>query len=262
MRRSDQNSGSSRSVTRAQIACSLGALALWGTAVHAADPLAGSELAKSDQQVLADRVGAAEAKLQADPQNAQLKLALAKLLYFQGVADGGEPARRSEEMLLALRDGPDASAMNKPVLEVYLGSLTLLRAARTLAIWNKASLADEGLAMMDKAVAMSPDNPEIVFIRGVSTYHLPFFFGRAKQSAADFAWLAPRAGKAFEEGTLDAMLATAALYHHGLCVIDSDKNAAITAWREAATLGPQTPAGKDAIKQLRKHDRKQEKPAR
>ncbi len=262
MNRSDQKTGSSKPLTRARIACFLVVLSLCDTTVHAADPLAGNELAKSDKQVLQDRVDAAEAKLRSDPTNAQLKLALAKLLYFQGVADGGEPAQRSEEMLRALRDGPDAASMNTQVLQVYLGSLTLLRAARTLAVWNKASLADEGLAMMDKAVMANPDNPEVVFIRGVSTFHLPFFFDRSKQSASDFAWLAPRAGKAFEEGTLDAMLATAALYHHGLCVMESDKNAAIAAWREAATIGPQTPAGKDAIKQLRKHDSKNDKPTR
>ena len=255
MNRSDHKTGANRLLRLARIAAFVGALVLWSAAVHAADPLAGNELAKSDKQLLQDRVDAAEAQLRTEPANVGRKLTLAKLLYFQGVADGGEPARRSEEMLIALRDGPDAAAMNKPLLEVYLGSLTLLRAARTFAVWNKASLADEGLAMMDKAVALSPDNPEIVFIRGVSTYHLPFFFGRGKQSAADFAWLAPRAGKAFEEGTLDAMLATAALYHHGLCVLDSDKNAAIAAWREAAAIGPQTPAGRDAIKQLRKHDK-------
>ena len=258
MRRSDHKTGLVGPGTRAKLAVFFGAITLSGTPAIAADPLSGSELAKSDRQLLAERVAAAEAQLRTDPSSPTLRLALAKVLYFQGVADGGEPAQRSEEMLLALRDGPDAASMNKPVLEVYLGSLTLLRAARTFAVWNKASLADEGLAMMDKAVMTNPDNPEVVFIRGVSTYHLPFFFGRSKQSAADFAWLAPRATKAVQDGTLDTMLAAAALYHHGLCVMDSDKRAALAAWREAAELGPQTPAGRDAIKQLRKH----EKPAR
>jgi len=88
------------------------------------------------------------------------------------------------------------------VVDAYSGSLELLEAAHTWAIWDKRRLANEGLAKMDQAVNRAPDDLEARFIRAASAWHLPFFFRRREQAASDFTFIAPRAEGAVAKGTL------------------------------------------------------------
>ena len=73
------------------------------------------------------------------------RLAEARRQYFanlQGNRAAGDKARASFAALG--RDYPE-----QPVVEAYSGSLELLEAARTWAIWDKRRLANEGLQKMD-----------------------------------------------------------------------------------------------------------------
>lgn len=204
---------------------------------------------KGDRQRLDQRIQAAEKALKSKPESRDRQLALAKLLYFQGVAGEGKAAQRSEAMFSKLQHAEPENA----VVQVYLGSLQLLRGARTLAVWDKLPLINRGLEQMDQAVERAPEQLEVRFIRAVSTHHLPFFFDRSKQSAEDFAFIAPRAAEAVRSGNLEDTLATASLYHHGVNQLEAEeKAAAIEAWTTAVEIGPQTPAGRDAAKRLKK----------
>jgi hypothetical protein len=176
------------------------------------------------------------------------RLAEARKEYFadlQGDRAAGAKARVSFAELT--RDYPGNS-----VVDAYSGSLELLEAARTWAVWEKGRLANEGLSKMDQAVNRAPDDLEARFIRAASTWHLPFFYKRKEQSASDFAFIAPRAEAAVAKGTLPAELGAAALDYYGQVLIShSDSHGAKQAFEAAVRIDETSPGGRDALKRLR-----------
>jgi hypothetical protein len=176
------------------------------------------------------------------------RLVEARRQYFAGLQGDHAAADKAHTSFAALsRDFP-----GDPVVEAYSGSLELLDAARTWAVWNKRKLANEGLAKMDQAVNRSPGNLEARFIRAASTWHLPFFFKRRDRAADDFTYLAPRAEAAAAKGTLPPELAAAALDYYGQVLIDrSDSHGARQAFEAAVRVDGSSPGGRDALKRLR-----------
>jgi hypothetical protein len=176
------------------------------------------------------------------------RLAEARKEYFadlQGDRAAGAKARVSFAELS--RDYP-----GNAVVDAYNGSLELLDAARTWAVWDKGRLANEGLSKMDQAVNRAPDDMEARFIRAASTWHLPFFYKRKEQSASDFAFIAPRAEAAVAKGTLPPELGAAALDYYGQVLIShSDSNGAKQAFEAAVRIDETSPGGRDALKRLR-----------
>ena len=81
--------------------------------------------------------------------------------YLQGNRAAGDKARAAFRALS--HDYP-----GNAVVDAYSGSLELLDAAHTWAIWDKRKLANEGLARMDQAVNRAPGDLEARFIRGAS----------------------------------------------------------------------------------------------
>jgi hypothetical protein len=176
------------------------------------------------------------------------RLAEARRQYFanlQGDHAAGDKARASFATLA--HDDPD-----QPVVEAYSGSLELLEAARTWAIWDKRRLANEGLEKMDQAVNRAPGDMEARFIRAASCWHLPFFYKRKEQAANDFTMIAPQAEAAAAKGKLPSQLAAAALDYYGQVLIDrSDSHGAKQAFEAAVRVDSSSPAGRDAQKRLR-----------
>jgi hypothetical protein len=176
------------------------------------------------------------------------RLAEARRQYFanlQGNRAAGDGARASFAALV--HDYPE-----QPVVEAYSGSLELLEAARTWAIWDKRRLANEGLQKIDQAVNRAPGNLEARFIRAASCWHLPFFYKRKEQAANDFTVIAPQAEAAGAKGTLPPELAAAALDYYGQVLIDrSDSHGAKQAFEAAVRVDSSSPAGRDAQKRLR-----------
>jgi hypothetical protein len=165
--------------------------------------------------------------------------------YLQGNRAVGEKARATFAALS--HDYPGNS-----VVESYSGSLELLDAAHTWALWDKRRLANEGLAKMDEAVNRAPDDLEARFIRAASAWHLPFFYRRHEQAASDFAFIAPRAEAAVAKGILPRELAAAALDYYGQVLIDrSDSHGAKRAFEDAVRVDGNSPGGRDALKRLR-----------
>jgi len=173
----------------------------------------------------------------------------AKRLYFDAL-EGNSPALdRSVEILssLAVHD------RNNPTIAAYLGSARLLESARTFAVWKKGKLAREGLEMLDKAVGDAPNDLEVRFLRAATCYRLPGWFGRAGQAESDFAWIAPKAESAARTGVLDARLAAAAVYFWGeIRERNADMEGARQAWATAVRIAPESRAGIDAAKKLRR----------
>ncbi len=176
------------------------------------------------------------------------RMAEARKLYFADLqGDRADAAKARDSFAELSRDFP-----GNPVVDVYSGSLELLEAARTWAIWDKRRLANEGLEKMDQAVDRAPDDLEARFIRAASTWHLPFFYKRREQAARDFSFIAPRVEAAVEKGTLLPELAAAALDYYGQVLIDrSDSNGAKQAFEAAVRIDGSSPGGRDALKRLR-----------
>jgi hypothetical protein len=165
--------------------------------------------------------------------------------YLQGNRSAGDKARA---MLTTLSDEYPWNS----VVDAYSGSLKLLDAAHTWAIWDKRRLANEGLAKMDQAVNRAPEDLEARFIRAASTWHLPFFYKRRDQAASDFTFIAPRAEAAAAKGTLPPELAAAALDYYGQVLTDrSDSHGAKQAFEAAVRVDGASPGGRDALKRLR-----------
>ena len=177
----------------------------------------------------------------------QQQLAKARAAYFRDLQGDSGAATTAKRDFRALK----AEAPNNPVVMAYNGSLALLEAARTWAFWNKQSLSQKGLAEMDKAVAMDPDNLEARFIRGASCWHLPFFFHRKQQAEQDLTFVAMRATQAVKDGKLPPQLGAAALDYYGKILENRSQHAqAQQAFREAMRVDPESPGGRDAATHL------------
>lgn len=176
------------------------------------------------------------------------RLALAKFLHFEGVDGNTEAAERAREMFTRLA----SEQPHDPLVLVYLGSAYLLAAQHTAALWKKGVLSKEGLVLLDRAVSLAPDDLEVRFVRGVSTYHLPFFFRRAGEAEEDFMWVTARALPAIETGRLDPKIASAAFFFDGECRAQrGDELGARASWRTAIAIAPKSRAGRDAVQRLR-----------
>jgi tetratricopeptide (TPR) repeat protein len=192
----------------------------------------------------------AQAPAPAQPAKAstfEQQLAKARAAYFLDLQGDSNAASIAKKDFRALQ----AEAPNNSVVMAYSGSLVLLEAARTWAFWNKKSLSQKGLAEMDKAVAMDPDNLEARFIRGASCWHLPFFFHRKQQAEQDLTFVAVRATRAVKDGKLPPQLGAAALDYYGNILENHNQHAeAQQAFREAMRIDPESPGGKDAASHL------------
>ena len=169
----------------------------------------------------------------------------ARKLYYQG-ADGNSAAYASADKLFSSLYREHS---HEPRIEVYYGSLRLLEASHTWALWKKNSLSKEGIQLMDAAVQKAPSDLEVRFVRAATTYDLPAFFHRKEQSEQDFAYLADRVG----DGSLEPRLAAASLYYHAEFLRQAGKkSAAVDFWKKAIELAPDSRAARDSRDELKK----------
>jgi hypothetical protein len=178
------------------------------------------------------------------------QLQLAKDLFYTAVAgnhDDIEPA-------LQLLDGLGGRRSSSAEVVAYLGAVELLKANVSPWIWEKASLAHDGLALEDRAVSQAPDNLEVRFLRGVTNYQLPRFLGRMATAESDIAAVSRVGEQAAREGRLDPRAAAAALDVQGKILEQKYEVApAIEAWRAAIRIDPAGSGGRDALRHLAEH---------
>ena len=138
-----------------------------------------------------------------------------------------------------------------PRVAVYRGACRLLESAAAPMPWDKGRLARQGLDLMDGAVRAAPDDLEVRLVRGLTCAHLPRFFNRRAVAAGDLQRVAGGAAEAVRSGELDPDLAAAGLYHFGELRREAgDAAAARDAWRRAAELAPDSPAGRAAAERI------------
>ncbi len=172
----------------------------------------------------------------------------ARTAYYADLEGNRAADTEARERFAALqRAHPDDAT-----LRAYMGSLELLDAARTWAVWRKHTLSQEGLSALDRAVDANPADLEARFVRALTTWHLPFFFHRRQQAEADLMIVGPRAEAAAREGALPPALAAAALDYYGQVLADRDKPGdARRAYEAAVRVDRASPGGADAFKRLR-----------
>lgn len=171
----------------------------------------------------------------------------ARMEYFNGVEGDSEAADRAQQAFASLEEAHPSDA----TVMAYRGSLELLEAARTWAVWNKHKLATEGLAKLDRSLQLAPDNLEVRYIHGETSWHLPFFYHRKQDAEQDFAFIAPRAESAVHSGALKPELAAAALDRYGHILAERNDDAGARHAFEAAVRVERTsPGGRNASKRL------------
>jgi hypothetical protein len=176
------------------------------------------------------------------------RLSVARNAYFKVVAGGDRAAdNQAHEAIDAL----ERAYPGDPVAKAYQGSLELLDAAHSWAVWNLHKQAADGLTLLDAAVTQAPDEPEARFMRAATSWHLPGFYHRRAQCEADFEVLAGRAEQDAREGKLPPELAAAAYNYWGQILVErGDVAGARTAFRTAVRIAAQSPGGLDAGKRL------------
>jgi hypothetical protein len=158
-------------------------------------------------------LGAATAVLAAAPEPAFQ----AAFQQFQAAARGGDGAaaeRAAEQFGQLLKTDP-----GNPVLMAYAGAATSMKARDTMLPWKKMSYAEDGLAQIDKALAMlqpahdaplqnhTPASLETRFVAASTFLGVPGFFNRGTRGAALLAQvrssaLLPQAAPGFQGAVL------------------------------------------------------------
>ncbi len=196
---------------------------------------------------LNQRIADARATLADAPDQSAAQFELAKALYFLAV-EGDDPAAIESHGLFAALHQQDP---DDPVILAYHGSTVMLQARRYLLPWKKMDRANSGLALMDRAIAAAPEQPEVRFVRAMSTANLPGFFERQPQTLADFAWLMDRADAIEEAAALEPPHLAAALYRYGVLCAEADRpDDARAAWRRAIDAAPDSGVAADARRAL------------
>jgi tetratricopeptide (TPR) repeat protein len=184
-----------------------------------------------------------------DRQQYEYRLGVARTAYFKVITSNDEAASRQAHTALAELE---QAYPGDPVAKAYHGSLELLDAAHSWAVWNLHKQAADGLTLLDEAVNQAPDEPEARFIRAATSWHLPGFYHRKAQCEADFALLAGRAEEDARRGRLPPELAAATYNYWGQILVNrGDIAGAQGAFRAALRVAPQSPGGVDAEKRLK-----------
>ncbi len=105
-------------------------------------------------------------------------------LHQEGVGGDEEAVVRAQEIFEALRaDYPEDARVL-----AFLGNIYTLR-ARDAVFYRKMDWLEKGLATIDRAVALEPEDPHVRSVRAVNSYRLPRIFGRRDVAGEDFAVL-------------------------------------------------------------------------
>ena len=123
---------------------------------------------------------------EANPTDDKTLRDLAILCYDEAGKGGNDDAVPHAEKYLTLLTSRHQTNAHYRVL---LGSAITMR-ARPL-VWPPARLkfANKGNAIMDEAVLMSPEDPQVRWVRAINNFHMPAIIGRRKLNRADFDWL-------------------------------------------------------------------------
>ncbi len=171
----------------------------------------------------------------------------ARDLYYQGIYGDKGAGSRADTLFTNLHE----QNPNEPLVTVYFGSMRLLEAEHTWALWKKNSLSKQGIQLMDAAVAAAPQNLEVRFVRGATERELPGFFGRKQQAKDDIRTIVK--SPAFKQPlSFEPRLVAASLYYYALDCLDAgNRTEALNALRRSVEAAPDSHAGRLAAEKLK-----------
>lgn len=195
------------------LASILAAVAILAAGSLAADPPkapgSGDPMFRQGRAHLADL----DRRIARDTGNALLRHERLRNLYFLSVADDEWLAPAGQSLSWLER----RNAIGSDLRNAYKGAFDVVRAKH--ALWPPAKLdfLKRAEPLLDSAAARSPDDIEVRYLRLMSCYYLPFFFGRSWSVKSDFdalARLLPSAGATLPPGLL-ATVSKFVLDKHG-----------------------------------------------
>ncbi|MEO7426430.1 MAG: hypothetical protein ABI036_14675 [Fibrobacteria bacterium] len=129
----------------------------------------------------------AERAWSAHPDSLPLRLDRLRILYVLGIKEEAHlDVADADWKVLFQAERPQDQAL----LMAYAGALRVARAKHGYNFRRKWDRLKAGLPLLDSAVSLAPEHPEVRYLRLVSNYYLPFFMGRRARVKADFAVLA------------------------------------------------------------------------
>lgn len=195
------------------IASALRLVGMIAAASLAADPPkapgSGDPMFRQGEAHLADL----EKRIARDTGNAPLRHERLRNLYFLSVSDNKWLSTAVQSLSWLERH----DAIGDDLRSAYLGAFEVVRAKHALWPPSKLEFLKRAEPLLDSAAARSPDDVEVRYLRLMSCYYLPFFFGRSWSVKSDFdalARLLPGAGGTLPPGLL-ATVAKFVLDKHG-----------------------------------------------
>jgi antitoxin component HigA of HigAB toxin-antitoxin module len=131
-----------------------------------------------------------ERSLSAQPENIALRLERLRTLYFLGVADE-QYLEQADHEIASIRDLARLRGLDREaLLDAFSGAVEVVRGKHAFWPGNKLGHVRRGLAVLDRAVERAPGAVEVRNLRLLSTFYLPFFFGRGDTTREDLSTLA------------------------------------------------------------------------
>jgi hypothetical protein len=121
--------------------------------------------------------------LSAQISNAEIETG--RQFFYRGV----ESAAAVDSGLTHFKSLEATTSRDSALLFVYRGALLALKGKHAFWPLSKTDYVNRGLDLLDRAVAIAPDSPEVVFVRASTTYYVPFFFYRQEQAQRDLLHL-------------------------------------------------------------------------
>ncbi|MDZ7331053.1 MAG: hypothetical protein ONB31_03695 [candidate division KSB1 bacterium] len=130
-----------------------------------------------------------------------------------------------------------------PIVLAYLGNILTWCGNLESAVHKKLKLTKQGIDSIDRAVALTPDNLAVRWVRAMNSYHLPSFFGRLEISRLDFEYIMTHPDFRRWSKEQQAMI----YYRAGLTYKkDDDLERATQYFHQAMTIAPESDWAKKA----------------
>ena len=187
-----------------------------------------------------------ETKLAAEPTNTKVLFRLGDLCYDEGARDNASAVELSEKYFKQLLAIEPTNAF----ATALLGSVLTMRGRD--AFWPKTRLdyVKKGNKMMDVAVQLAPEDPDVRLVRALNGFHMPKFMERDEIARTDFTWLWQRV-ETKSEGLNDDLKQNAALFYGRILKNQKKTKEAIGVWNKGIAFNPDTDLAREIRQQLK-----------
>ncbi len=219
--------------------------------VHLTAGLLAWVLSASAGPAFTNKLAELQQQLAAQPANPALLFALGDLCHDEGVKDNAKAVLLAEKYFRQLlrQDTNHARGL------ALLGSTLTMKARDTFWPGTRLSLVKEGNKLMDAAVKMAPDDPQVRMTRALNNVNMPKFLNRETLARDDLAWLWEKVRTSPEIFDEQSRQEIALAYGVALNKFKSGKTA-LEVWNQGLAINPRSPTAS----LIQQHLAKVEKP--